>query len=272
MRTGVGVVGRWGCFRVWAVLAWLLLPLAPASAAELKISLSELARIVSATLGGAKLRLHNVPGGAFDFSAGSSITLGSTSVPIPIAAKTFEAGGAVYGYYVNDINSNNLTVSAVPGALRFVLTFDDKGAEVIGRCVSGLCIADSALPEVQWVKPAVTIDLAPAYANGSLSLVAKKVDVGGTFAPDCAAASGLFSGSVCKLVLPQARKSTANLKTDLNSMLMAQINAPDLQAKLSSTLKTYLKLGPVGEVRFTKVAVDSDTVTLTFCLSCQAVN
>lgn len=241
----------------------------PASAAELKISFNELARIVAATVGDAKLRLHNVPGGTFDFTAGSSLKLGSTSVPIPIPARSFAVGGTTYAYYVNDLNSNKITISSVPGALRFTITFDDTGPEVVGRCVSGFCVSNSSLPEIEWKTPMVTIDLAPVSVGGNLSLVAKRVDVSGSFAPDCDGATGIFSGSLCKIVLPQARKATANLKTDLNAALMKQLNAPDIQAKFASTLAGILKFGPAGQVSFSKVVSDSENVTLTFCLACQ---
>lgn len=257
---------------IWAlVIAFAMLVGAgtPAPAAELRISLTELARILAATLGDATLRLHNVPGGTFNFTPGSSLKLGSTSVPIPIPARSFVVGGTTYAFYVNDLNSKKIAISAVPGALRFTITFDDTGPEVVGRCLSGFCVSDSSLPEIEWNAPMVTFDLVPVSVGGNLSLVAKRVDVSGTFAPDCNAATGIFSGSLCKIVLPQARKATANLKTDLNAALMTQLNAPELQAKLASALGGVFKFGPAGQVTFSKVAVDSDNVTMTFCLVCQ---
>jgi hypothetical protein len=242
----------------------------PASAAELKISLSELARILTVTLGEPKLRLHNVPGGGLiNLTPGSSLTLGSTSVPIPIPARTFVVGGSTYAYYVNELNSKAITVTAVPSALRFTITFENTGPELLGKCLSGFCVSDSSLPEIQWNSPVVQIDLTPVWINGNLSLDAKRIDIGGSFSPDCDMATGIFSGSLCRVVLPQARKATSNLKSDLNKILLTQINAPELQAKLAAGLRSYLRFGPVGEVRFSKVAVDTDNVTLTFCLACQ---
>ena len=92
---------------IWAVLfavAAYFGAAVPASAAELKISLNELARILTATLGDPKLRLHNVPAGTFDLTPGSSLKIGSTTVPIPIPARTFVVGGTTYAYYVNELN------------------------------------------------------------------------------------------------------------------------------------------------------------------------
>jgi len=242
----------------------------PASAAELKISLAELAKIMSSALGEPKLRLHNVPGGIFSLTPGSSLTLGATSVPIPIPARDFKVGGTTYAYYINDLNSKKIAISSAPGALRLTITFDDSGPEMIGKCVSGFCVGDSLLPEIQWNAPVVTIDLAPVATPTGVSLVTKKVDVGGTFVPGCGSATGIFSGSLCKIVLPQARKSTANLKTDLNASLMTQLNSPEMQAKFVSTLKSNLKFGPAGDVQFSKVVVDQSNIMLTFCLACQS--
>jgi hypothetical protein len=265
----VGVSG-WHKVKAFSLAALLIAgSVVPAAAAELKISLSELARILTATLGQPKLRLHNVPGGLINLTPGSSLTLGNTSVPLPIPARTFQVGGSTYAYYINELNSKAITVSAVPSALRFTMTFENTGPEVIGRCLSGFCVSDSSLPEIQWNSPVVQIDLTPVWINGNLSLNAKRVDIGGTFSPDCDMATGIFSGSLCRVVLPQARKATATIKTDLNKVLLEQINAPDIQAKLASGLRSYLKFGPVGEVRFSKVTVDADFVTLTFCLACQ---
>ena len=239
------------------------------AAAELKISFVELARILNAELGAPKLRLHNVPPATFSLTPGSSLTFGTTTVPLPLGARTFVVGGSTYAYYVNELNSNKIAISAVPGALRLTITFEDAGPELIGKCIEGFCVSDSALPEIEWNSPIVTIDLVPTTYAGSLSLTASRVDVGGTFAPDCDAATGIFSGSLCKIVLPKARSATAALRTELSKTLLSQINAPTLQNKLASTVRGYLKLGPAGDVTISRVVTDQTSVTLTFCLACQ---
>jgi hypothetical protein len=265
----VCVIGQRTFYATLVALAMVFAVAMPASAAELKISLSELARILTATLGEPKLRLHNVPGGTFSMTAASSLTLGATTVALPIPARTFVVGGTTYAYYVNEVNSSKITVSAVPTALRFTVVFTTAGPALVGKCVSGFCLSDGILPEIQWTKPSVSFDLTPVWINGNLSLDLKRVDIGGTFTPDCDAAKSIFSGGICELVLPKARAATRTLKTDLDKTLKDQVNAPEIQAKLAAGLRSYLKFGPVGEVRFSKVAVDADNVTLTFCLACQ---
>lgn len=246
-----------------------LMPARAAHAAELRISFTELARIVSGTLAGAKLRLHNTPAGVFDFAQPSSLMIGAGNVPLPIPARTFEVAGSQYAYYLNDLNSTRIAVTPAPGALRLSITFEGTGGELLGACVSGFCVSNSALPEIQWANAVVAVDLVPTLVAGSLSLTSKQVDVGGTFTPDCERAKGLFSGGLCKAILPQARKAVSRLKVDINAGLKAQINAPEVQAKLATALRSYLKFGPAGDITINRVGVEGEIVSVTFCLACQ---
>jgi hypothetical protein len=244
-------------------------PLVAVQAAELRISFAELSRILNATLSSAKLRLHNAPSSIFSFQQPSSLTIGSTTAPLAIPARTFTVGGSTYAYYLNDINSTKIAFTPAPGALRLAMTFESTGGELLGACVSGYCISNAALPEIQWSSPVVAVDLTPTLVAGSLSLTAKQVDVGGSFTPDCARANGIFTGGVCQVILPLARKSVARLKTDINAGLKDQINSAALQDKIATALRGYLKFGPAGDVKITKVAVEGDGVAITFCLACQ---
>lgn len=253
-----------------AVMLAALAVCAPAAqAAELKISLSELARILNVTLKSPQVRLHNVPSGMFDLTPGSSLSIGGGTIPLAVPARSFDVAGGSYGYYVSELNSQSVTISAVPSALRVTVVFESEGPEVVGRCVSGLCVANSALPELEWIAPSVQIDLTPVWVNGKLSLDAKRVDVGGTFAAECEG-GGFVSGTICRLALPKAKKVAGSLKIDLAVELKKLINGPQAQAQIADGLRPFLRFGPVGEVRFSKVAVDSQNVTITFCLACQA--
>jgi hypothetical protein len=256
----------WVC--VLAVL-WIVSTCVPVSAAELRISFAELARLVQLSLTGSQLRLHNVPPGIFDFSPGSSLTIGGSQTPIAVPARTFVVAGTTYAYYLNNINSSSIRIAAVKGALRLSVVFETDKAELVGHCVTGFCISDQALPEVQWVGATVTVDVAPILVNGLLSFEFKTADVGGSFSPDCATANGLFVGSVCRAILPSARQALARLKGDVNTGLKTQLNAPETQAKLAAGLRERLKFGAAGELRVSKVAVESEAMTLTFCLACQ---
>jgi len=242
----------------------------PVAAADLKISLAELARILNATLKSPKVRLHNLPGGLLDLTPSSSFSLGGSTVALQgVEPRSFEIAGATYGYYINELNSQSVTISAVPSALRITIVFESELPEVVGRCISGLCVSAAALPELEWQAPSVTIDLTPVWVNGKLSLDAKRVDVGGSFVPQCPG-GGFFSGSVCRLVLPKAKGVAATLKTEVGKQLRDVINGPAAQTQIADGLRPFLRFGPVGEVRFSRVAVDAQNVTISFCLACQA--
>lgn len=252
-----------------ALLALALMPVArPAGAAELKITLAELARILTVTIGDAKLRLHNVPAGLLDATAGSSLTVGGASFPVPIAPRDFDFGGTKFAYYINNLNSGTITISAVPSALRFTIPFVTSGPALVGKCASGFCVSDEFLPEIRWSGAVVTLDFTPVWSNGDFTLFLKAVNIGGTFTPDCNSAHNLLSGGVCDFALPQARTAARTLKTDLAKTLTDKVNAADTQEKLASGLRSYLKFGPAGEAKFQTVTVDPTTLTLTFCLAC----
>lgn len=263
-------VGRWGAGDIArrAVVLVALLWAGPAPAAELRIELRELAAIARQALGGAALRLHNVPQGLLDFSAGSYVSFGAAQVAVPIPARTFAIAGGTYGYYLNDINSTGVTIDPVAGAVRLTLTFEEADPELVGRCRSGLCPPANALPRIEWSAPSVSIDLAPVGVGESLAFEARRVQVGGTFTPVCAPGAALIAGGICKSVLARARTAIAKLRGDLDGLLRAEVNKPELQAKIADLLKKRLVLGPAGELRVRSVGVTDSTVTISFCLAC----
>ena len=242
----------------------------PASAAELRIDFRELATLAGTILNDAKLRLHNVPGGVLDFTAGSSVTIGGVDRPIPIPVRSFEAAGARYAYLMNDINSQSIKVSAVNGAVRLSIAFEDDGPELVGRCLSGICPPDGALPNIEWQKPSVAIDLVPVKIGDSLSLKAKRMEIMGTLDPRCLPSAGFFAGSLCRAVLPQVKRTISKLRSDLDKGLVEQVNASAIQEKIAQSLKAFLAVGPAGEVHISKIAVDSEgkAVVVSFCLAC----
>jgi hypothetical protein len=238
------------------------------AAAELSISLAELSRVLNATLQRPMVRLHNVPTTSSNFTAGSSLSYGNASVPITIPAKTFEQAGVRYAYYVSELASTSVTISPAPSVLRITIVFEAEGTELVGRCEGGICPSSSVLPQIDWVGPTVAIDMTPVWENGNLALNAKKVDIGGSFVPKCSG-TAFIAGSICRFILPEARKITGKLKTDLGDELLAQINGPETQAQIATGLRPFLRFGAIGEVRFSRVTVDAETVTLAFCLACE---
>jgi hypothetical protein len=250
-----------------ALFAWMAA--VPANAADLRIEFKEMAAIAQQALGGATLRLHNAPAtGLIDFSQGSYVAIGSTQVPISIPARTFPIAGGNYAYYLNDINSTGVSFEPVAGAVRLTLRFESENPELVGRCRSGICAPLNALPRIEWTDASVAIDLAPVGVGDSVSLEAKAVKVGGTFAPACSPSAALISGEICRAVLAKARQAIAKFRGDLDGMLREQVNKPEIQAKIAGELKKRLVLGPAGELRIRSVGVGDSSVTISFCLAC----
>ena len=161
-------------------------------------------------------------------------------------------------------------LSAVNGAVRLSIAFEDDGPELVGRCLSGICPPDGALPNIEWQKPSVAIDLVPVKIGDSLSLKAKHMEIMGTLEPRCLPSAGFFAGSLCRAVLPQVKRTISKLRSDLDKGLVEQVNASAIQEKIAQSLKAFLAVGPAGEVHISKIAVDSEgkAVVVSFYLAC----
>lgn len=245
---------------------------AQVGAAELRIDFHELAGLADAVLTNAKIRLHNKPGGMFDFTAGSSITLAGVERPIPVPVRSFDVAGAKLAYVMNDINSTSIKVTAVPGAVRLAIAFEEDGPEFVGHCLSSnfFCPPDAALPQIEWLGAGLTLDFVPVRVGSSLALKAQKAEVKGKFEPRCVEGSGSLAGSICRIALGQARAAIARFRKDLDTGLVQQINADAIQQNIANALKGYLAVGPAGEVHISKIAVDPEgrAVIVSFCLGC----
>lgn len=240
------------------------------AAAELTVPLAELERVLTATLRDPKARFHTVPGTSADAPAGSSLSVGSRLISLgDLGGQKVDIAGAKYGFFVNELNSRSVTITAVPSALRIVVIFESDEPEVVGRCIEGLCVANAALPRLEWAAPSVSVDFTPVWVDGKLSLDAKNVEIGGSFAAECEG-GGFFSGSICRLALPRARKIAGTLKSDGAKQIRDKLNGPGVQAQIAEGLKPYLRFGSaIGEVRFSRVAVDNENLSVSFCLACE---
>jgi hypothetical protein len=234
-----------------------------ASAAELRITLPELANALQSVMGDAKLHLNNTPGGFLSGNSGSTWTIAGKTTAIPLPPKSFQLLGSTYAYHVKDLNSKSIAVSAAPPALRLTLTFEDKAAELKGSCVAGDCGLVSALPKIIWKNGTVTIDVAPVRLGASLALEVKSVSIGGLLSARCDPA-GLFSQSACALALTWAKRTIANLKPDIAAKLKAKVNDPATQAAVAEGLKPYLAVGPAGAIAITDVRNDAKSVIVVF--------
>ncbi len=254
---------------VGLLCGWLIaLPRLPAHGAELRISFEELSQLVGRFADTVSLRLHNVPPGFFDFSSGSELSVGGNSIPLSVPVRYFDRAGGRYVYYLNDINSSSITIGAVSGAVRITLRFESDDVELIGRCVSGTCPSAGLIPDIQWQRPQVSLDLVPVRFGNSIALDVKRVAIGGRPTPTCKSGGGLFVSGLCRALLPYARRIVGNMIGDLNRSLRAQANQDSVKEKLAEALKPYLVLGPVGEVRIRDVTTATSRASITFCIGC----
>lgn len=262
---------RWWCHTVARrFLAGLLASAclaAPASAAELRIPYSELAGIVQAVLGDAKLHLNNKPGGLLNLTSGSYFELAGKQFPVPLQTKSFNVLGSSYAYYADNLDSQSITVSAIEHAVRLTLNFESKSSALVAGCVSGDCALTSAMPIIGWRDGAVIIDVAPIHFANSLTLQVKRVSIGGSLTPRCTGASSVIATSACNLALSWANKTIAKLKPEIAAKMTEKVNAADTQAKIAEGLKKYLTVGTAGELAITNVKSDSTSVTIAFQLA-----
>jgi hypothetical protein len=239
----------------------------PASAAELRITLSELAGLVQAVLGNAKLHLNNKPGGFLSGASGSYLEMAGKQTAIPLAPKSFAVFGSTYAYYVDDLNSESIRVSAVASAVRLTLNFPAKETVLESGCVSGDCGLTEALPKIVWKNASVTIDVAPVRLGSSITLQVKTMQIGGALSARCAATGNIFTDGACKVGLSWANRTIAKLKPDIAAKVKDKVNDPKTQADVANGLKKYLTIGQSGEIAITDVKNDAKSVTISFQLN-----
>ncbi len=238
-----------------------------ASAAELRISFTELAGIVQAVLGDAKLHLHNKPASIFALTDGSHLAFAGKEIAVPLQPKSFNVLGSSYAYFVDDLNSQSIRVSPIASAVRLTLNFDSKADNLVGGCVSGDCSLAGALPKILWKDGTVAIDVAPVHFGSSISLQVKHVSIGGPLSARCDGSGSLFSNSACRIALGFANRTITRLKPDIAAMIQDKVNNAETQTKVAEGLKKYLVVGTAGELAVTRVTSDAKAVTIGFELA-----
>ena len=256
---------RWGV-RCVAALACVL-GANPASSAELRITLTELAGLVQAVMGSAKLHLNTKPGGFLSGSSGSTLQIAGKETAIPLTPKSFNVLGSTYAYYVDNLNSESIKVSSVASAVRVTLTFPAKETVLSGACVSGDCGLTQALPKIVWKNAAVSIDAVPVRLGSSITMHVKSMNIGGVLSARCTPTGNIFTDGACKAGLSWANKTIAKLKPDVAEKVKEKVNDPKTQTDLANGLKKYLTIGQTGEIAITDVTSDAKAVTISFQLS-----
>jgi hypothetical protein len=246
----------------------MLLCSANANSAELRVSLKELAAVINPIVTKTSVRLHNVPsegilGGIFDPNSSSHIRLDGTKIPLPFKVRTFPLtrfGSGRYAYYLNDINTESISLHPQSGALVLVIKFEAKDAELVGGCASGTCGFARALPIVQWRKPQVSFTLLPTRLNGGVSLVVSKVSIDGHFRTYC------LSGSLlCSLGRSWAERYINDLKKrELPKLVSDILNTDENMQKIADQFSKFLSIGNSGRVAVKDLTVAKASMRLVF--------
>ncbi len=238
----------------------------PASAAELRITLSELAGLVQAVAGDAKIHLNNKPGGFLAGTSASYFAIAGKETPIPLAPKSFALFGSTYAYYVDDLNSESIKISAAGSAVRLTLKFQPN-AVISGGCISGECGLAGALPKIVWKNGTIDIDVVPVHFKNSLALEVRNIAISGALSARCVSTGNIFSDGACKAGLGYANRTIAKLKPDLAAKVKDKVNDPATQAGVADGLRKYLTVGPSGAIAITNVTRDAKGVTISFQLA-----
>lgn len=239
-----------------------------AIAAELRIELGELARIVTAFSAGATVHLNYAPPAGLPAATGSYLTFAGRTVALPVPARSTLRAGARYAYDLSNVTSTEITAEPGPGVIRLHIAFEDEGAELIGRCVSAPCPPAGALPVIEWVRPSISLDLAPVQLAERISLEVRNVAVGGVFEPRCRDSVGVVAQLLCHVGLMQANAELVRLKGTLDQSLQDGLNTPEIQARLADAWAGFLALGPGHGVRVRSLMVGAGAATVSFCVAC----
>ena len=242
-----------------------------AQAADLKISFAELTRLLQSIASSTRIYLNNTPGNLF--ANQSFIQVGTTQqYPVPIPVKSFDILGSRYGYFVSDVSSSAVRLTPINGALRVIVNFESEGPEATAMCLSGTCRLADVLPDIQWDNAVANIDFVPVRLNGSIAFEVKSVTIGGVPKAVCKGTADFIERQACSLGVPFANRSINQLKTELPNLLRVAANQPGIQQQLAEGLKRYLTLGPAGEIAINNIAIDPNTLTVSFKFNAGAGN
>lgn len=255
----------------WLIFASFALLSSATQAAELRITFGELTKLVQSIADTTRIYLNSVPSGLFTsvglFAGGSYVEIGSQRYELPKLEKQFDKAGSKYGYYVKDMSSTSVRVSAVDRALRLTVTMEADGPEAVPSCVSGECPLLNFFPDIEWTRPSVSLDFVPVQFEGGISLRVTKVSIGGAPQPVCRPLSDFWARAACNIGRAFANQSISKLRTELPKTLREAINQPDIQQKLAEGLKGYLVVGPAGAVAINAISIAPTSMTVNFRFS-----
>lgn len=237
-----------------------------ARAASISFSYDEVNELVSGALSGLEIRLNNLGGfngrshnrknSSYVRFKGQSISAFSVE-PYDV----YKLFGRQHTYYVSDIRSSVVNITAQDKSFYLSLDFELEGAELEGRCVtkssrSGYQECSSFLPAVNFSKAQVVARLRPIAHKGSLSFYISSAKIVGDV--EIEYCKSWFLGFFCTefVRIPQR---TARLKTQIASKLKNFVNAPRMRDHIARNIKERV-LGDLATV--TAVNLTDDEIII----------
>lgn len=238
----------------------LLLPTSQSRAASVTFTYDEVNGLVQGALEGLEIRLnnlgrfngrnHNRRNSSYVRFKGQSIS--SFSVEPYNVYKVF---GRQHSYYVSDIRSSVVNITAQDKSFYLSLDFELEGAELEGRCVtkagrSSYKECTTYLPAVNFTQAQVVARLRPIAHKGSLSFYISSAKIVGDV--EIEYCNSWFLGFFCTefVRIPQR---TATLKKQIANKLKTFVNSRRMRDHIASNIKEKVlgNLATVSSVELT---------------------
>lgn len=248
-------------FRVVALTAAVLCGLFVQSgkAAELRFSYPELATFLRAILKDAEIHLNNKPNSGLLALIGpkqSYLKVGTTEIPIAVPPHS------VFGtnYYVHQVDSTKIGVTAVKQAVRVSVDFKAEGPAIVA--------SSTAVPWVQWRDAAIDIDFKPIKTAKGLSFEVTRVEMRGPFLASCPPNDGFASVTCDLLALGATKQQMAKVRSKVEVSLKEHLNGTELRDQFADTIASYLSFAKSDDVdiRIRDVRPSPDGVAVVFCI------
>lgn len=253
-----------GFLRVSAFLVGLLLVgvagFEPARAASVSFSYDEVNDLVREALNGLEIRLNNL--GEFNgrshrrrnssYVRFKGQSLSSFDVkPYPVT-RVF---GRSHSYYVSDIRSSVINITAQDKSFYLTLDFELAGAELEGRCVTksgrrSYKECSTFLPSVNFNEARVLARLRPVAHKGSLSFYISSAKIIGDV--EIEYCRSWFLGFFCTEFV-RIPERTKKLKLQIARKLKTFVNAPRMRDHIAANIRDKVlgNLATVSSVQLT---------------------
>jgi hypothetical protein len=233
---------------------------APSKAASVSLSYDEVNDLIGGALSGLEIRLnnlgqfngrsHNRKNSSYVRFKGQSISAFSVE-----PYNVYKVFGRQHTYYVSDIRSSVVNITAQDKSFYLSLDFELEGAELEGRCVtkagrSGYKECTTLLPAVNFTQAQVVARLRPIAHKGSLSFYISSAKIVGDV--EIEYCRSWFLGFFCTefVRIPQR---TDKLKKQIASRLKTFVNSKRMRDHIASNIKDKVlgNLATVSSIQLT---------------------